>query len=209
MVDVTHLRRSYAHVPLREEDTPKEPLALFAKWMDEAAAQPEPNAMTLATVDADGQPQARVVLLRGYDARGWVFYTNYESDKARELAAHPRASLLFFWPELTRQIRLCGSVARVSDAESDAYFASRPRGHQLGAWASRQSRTIASREALEAEMRSTEARFPDAVPRPPHWGGFRLSPSSIEFWQGQENRLHDRLRYVLREGAWQRERLSP
>jgi pyridoxamine 5'-phosphate oxidase len=208
MADLQTMRRSYVHAPLLEADAPLDPHAFFDAWLEDAKAQLEPNAMTLATIDAALVPQARTVLLRGHDS-GFVFYTNYESDKAKELAAHPQSSLLFYWPELTRQIRISGSTARISAQESDAYFASRPRGHQLGAWASAQSAVIASRDVIDAHMRELEARYPGAVPRPPHWGGFRLTPAVFEFWQGQADRLHDRLRYRRAGTAWLRERLSP
>jgi pyridoxamine 5'-phosphate oxidase len=180
--------------------------------MDEALARsmPEPNAMTLVTTDDEGQPQARVVLLRGADPSGFVFFTNYASAKGQQISAHPRVSLLFFWPLLGRQIRISGKANRVADAESDAYFASRPRGHQIGAWASEQSAVIASREVLEARTAQIETKFAGGpVPRPAHWGGFRVQPHVLEFWQGQENRLHDRLRYRLDGSRWIRERLSP
>jgi pyridoxamine 5'-phosphate oxidase len=209
MSELSTMRRSYVHAPLLESDVPSDPHAFFDRWMDDAKNLLEPNAMTLASVDANGQPQVRTVLLRAHDTRGFVFYTNYGSHKARELEAHPRASLLFFWSELSRQVRVSGIASRVATEESEAYFASRPRGHQLGAWASAQSEAIASRDVIAAQMDALEARFPGVVPRPPHWGGYRISAETFEFWQGQENRLHDRLFYGRHGGAWRRERLSP
>jgi pyridoxamine 5'-phosphate oxidase len=197
---------------LDEAEAPADPVALFRAWFAEAqAAVRQPEGMTLATATPDGRPSARMVLLRGLDARGFVFFTNYESRKGLELAENPRAALVFFWEPLDRQVRVEGRVERLADDESDAYFASRPRGHRLGAWASPQSRTIAERSELEALMHAAEARFEGAeVPRPPYWGGFRVVPDAVEFWQGQLNRLHDRLRYVRTEaGSWRRERLAP
>jgi pyridoxamine 5'-phosphate oxidase len=167
--------------------------------------------MTLATATPDGRPSARVVLLRGHDENGFVFFTNYGARKGDELATNPRAALVFYWPEIDRQIRIEGRVERATPQESDAYFQSRPRGSQLGAWASPQSEVIASREVLEARLHEVEARYPEGpVPRPPFWGGFRVVPDSIEFWQEGPSRLHDRLRYVrLASGGWRLERLSP
>jgi pyridoxamine 5'-phosphate oxidase len=206
------LRTKFDYPPLTEANASADPFAQFNAWMDEALARsmPEPNAMTLVTTDDEGQPQARVVLLRGADPSGFVFFTNYASAKGQQISAHPRVSLLFFWPLLGRQIRISGKANRVADAESDAYFASRPRGHQIGAWASEQSAVIASREVLEARTAQIETKFAGGpVPRPAHWGGFRVQPHVLEFWQGQENRLHDRLRYRLDGSRWIRERLSP
>jgi pyridoxamine 5'-phosphate oxidase len=190
-----------------------DPMRQFAKWFQQAleANLPEPNAMTLATASRDGQPSARVVLLKMFDASGFTFFTNYDSRKGCELAANPRAALLFFWPELQRQVRTEGAVERVSEAESDEYFRSRPLGSRLGAWASQQSVVIADREVLEMRVREVMQRFPDGeVPRPPHWGGYRVRPSMIEFWQGRPDRLHDRLRYQrVHPDVWRLERLSP
>jgi pyridoxamine 5'-phosphate oxidase len=198
---------------LSEADLDPNPFRQFQAWLDQAAAAGprEPNAMTLATATPDGRPSARMVLLRGLDERGFVFFTNYDSRKGEELAANPRAALVFYWGELDRQVRIEGTVEKTSEEESDAYFRGRPEGSRLGAWASRQSRILAGRHVLEAEMRELEACFPDGnIPRPPHWGGYRVRPESIEFWQGQPNRLHDRLRYVRRgDGGWHIERLSP
>jgi pyridoxamine 5'-phosphate oxidase len=170
----------------------------------------EPHAMVLATADAAGAPSARVVLLRGWDERGFVFFTNYESRKGVELAARPRGTLLFYWPELERQVRIEGEARTLPAAESDAYFARRPRGHRLGAWASPQSRPLPDRAALERAMAEADARFgDDEVPRPPYWGGYRLTPERFEFWQGRPNRVHDRLRYQRSGAGWARDRLAP
>jgi pyridoxamine 5'-phosphate oxidase len=199
--------------PLAEADMNADPIRQFEAWFQEALAAnlPEPNAMTLATATADGQPSARTVLLKEFDERGFTFHTNYEGRKGRELAANPRATLLFFWPELQRQVRIEGTVERLSEAESDEYFRSRPLGSRLGAWASPQSEVIPSRDVLEERVREVAQRFPDgAVPRPPFWGGFRVRPLAIEFWQGRPDRLHDRLRYRrLQPEGWRLERLAP
>ena len=166
--------------------------------------------MTLATATSDGTPDARIVLLKSFDDSGFVFYTNYQSRKARELSESPRACLLFYWASLWRQVRIEGTVEKISEAESDAYFQSRPLGSQLGAWASNQSEVVETREILEARFDELQKRFGENVPRPPHWGGYRVKPTAIEFWQGQDNRLHDRLRYELRQdGNWTIERLGP
>ncbi len=197
---------------LREEDAGLDPLQLFGCWYVEAeAAQlPKHDAMTLATVAPDGAPSARIVLLRGFDERGFRFFTNYLSRKARELADNARAALVFHWEELDRQIRIEGRVERLTAAESDAYFRGRPRGHQLAAWISAQSEVIPDRAYLEEQMQIMAARFPGEVPRPEFWGGYRVVPDLIEFWQGRENRLHDRLCYRrLPAGGWLRERLAP
>jgi pyridoxamine 5'-phosphate oxidase len=207
------MRKEYARASLREADVDPDPIRQFGAWFREAeaAAVPEPYAMTLATADDRGRPSARVVLMRGCDERGFAFFTNYESRKGRELVANPFAALVFFWHELERQVRVEGRVERTSEAESDAYFRGRPPGARIGAWASRQSEVVPSREALEDQMRQFERRFPgDDVPRPPHWGGYRVVPDVVEFWQGRPNRLHDRLQYRRGEGgAWLIERLSP
>lgn len=193
--------------------TSHDPLALFADWFAAAAAVAgidKPNAMTLATETA-GLPSARIVLLSSFDARGFVFHTNYESRKSREIAANARVALVFWWDPLGRQVRIEGRAEQTSAAESDAYFARRPRGSQLGAWASEQSRVIASREVLEARMQALEREYAGAsVPRPAHWGGFRVVPEAIEFWEHRDNRLHERLRYTRdASGAWRAERLAP
>jgi pyridoxamine 5'-phosphate oxidase len=194
-------------------DADPDPLALFGRWYKEAveAGLPEPNAMTLATATPDGRPSARVVLLKGFDERGFVFYTNYASRKGRELAANPRAALVFHWQPLARQVRVEGPVERVDPEESAAYFATRPRGAQLGAWASRQSAVLAGRDQLLARyQRLAEEHAGRPVPLPPFWGGLRLAPEVLEFWLGRENRLHDRVRYTRHEpGGWLVELLSP
>ena len=216
-MNIAELRIEYRRATLDERDVAPQPFRQFERWFDEAvkAEVPEPNAMTLATAGADGRPSARVVLLKGFDDRGFVFYTNYASRKGRELAARRAAALLFFWPELERQVRIEGAVAKVDAAESEAYFASRPRGARLGALASRQSEPIAGRIALEARFAATEAQYRDAgddIPRPPHWGGYRLAPEELEFWQGRPSRLHDRIRYRRDQqhpGGWMVDRLAP
>ena len=188
------------------------PIQQFTQWYEEAVAAevPETDAMTLATATASGNPSARIVLLKGFDERGFVFYTNYESRKAKELAENSRVSLLFYWMPIKRQVRIQGTVEKVSAEESDQYFHSRPLGSKIGAWASDQSEVIESREALEKRFEELGWKFSDNVPRPPHWGGYRVKPDTIEFWQGRENRLHDRLRYRLQaDGSWLIERLGP
>jgi pyridoxamine 5'-phosphate oxidase len=186
-------------------------MAQFAAWFEAALGGEiyEPNAMTLSTAGADGQPSSRMVLLKGYDPEGFVFYTNLESRKAQELAENPRASLLFWWDRLHRQVRIEGTVAQVGAAEADVYFASRPHGSRIGAIASPQSRVIEGREALETRVAKLTARHPEDVPRPHHWGGYRLRPDQFKFWQGRPSRLHDRLRYTRSGGAWRMERLAP
>ena len=210
---LVHLRQEYTRAGLREADVPPNPMRQFEQWLQQAidAGVREPNAMSLATVDASGQPTARLVLLKAVDARGFVFFTNYQSRKGRALAAHPRAALNFPWVELERQVCVTGQVRKVSPRESDAYFKLRPRGARLGAWASQQSAIVARREVLEEKLKELEAQYPDeAIPRPPHWGGYVLRPDGVEFWQGRPNRLHDRLRYTRQvNGRWCLERLSP
>ncbi|HLS48075.1 MAG TPA: pyridoxamine 5'-phosphate oxidase [Gemmatimonadales bacterium] len=206
------LRREYARASLDERDMAADPHRMFSRWFDQAveAGVPEPNAMTLATAAADGTPSARIVLLKGLDERGFVFFTDYRSRKASELEANPRAALVFRWQELERQVRVVGEVLRVSAEESAAYFRTRPVGSRIGAWASEQSRELVSRDELEARVREVQARYPDGeIPAPPHWGGFRIAPIEVEFWQGRENRLHDRLRYRRTGGEWKMERLWP
>ena len=204
-------RKSYERDELEETEAALDPLRQFEAWMAEAFAAkvPEPNAMTLATVGADGRPSTRIVLIKGCDARGIVWFTNYDSRKGRELAVHPFAALQFHWVELERVVRIEGGVERVDGAESDAYFASRPLDSRIGAWASPQSEVIDSRGVLVANAAKYAAKFLLNPPRPPHWGGFRLKPEAWEFWQGRKSRLHDRLRYRLEGDAWTRERLAP
>jgi len=196
-----------------EGDPPADPLAEARRWFEEAerAAIPQPDAMTLATADARGEPSARMVLLKGIDDRGFVFFTNHGSRKGRELAENPRAALILYWEELRRQLRVTGDVERVSDEESDAYFATRPYGSRIAATASRQSSPIHSRAALEAEYERLDREYAGGeVPRPSYWGGYRVVPGTIEFWRGRENRLHDRVRYTRQpDGSWETERLAP
>ena len=207
------LRSEYSSRPFTEEEADPDPVNQFRSWFGEAIAAgvPEPTAMTLATASLEGRPSARIVLLKGLDERGFVFYTNYDSRKGADLAENPWAALVFFWVELHRQVRAEGAVELVSAAESDAYFRTRPRGSQLGAWASAQSHILADRAALEQRVRELAERFGDAeIPRPPFWGGYRLRPTVVEFWQGRPDRLHDRLRYrCAGSGGWILERLSP
>jgi len=209
---IEHPRQEYEAGSLDPEDLAEGPLPTARRWLDEAVAAglPEPTAVTLATVDEHGVPDARVVLLRGFDDAGLVWFTNRRSAKGRQLAATPQAALVAYWPALERQIRFRGPVAVLDDADSDAYFASRPRGSQLGAWASQQSEPVADRPTLEAQVAAVEDRFADGeVPRPPHWGGYRLTPEVVELWQGRPSRLHDRLRCTRDGGGWRLERLQP
>ena len=209
--DIASLRKSYERAELNESASEANPLRQFARWFDEArkSSVPEANAMTLATVGSDLRPSTRVVLIKDFDERGIVWYTNRQSRKGRELAGNPWAALQFHWVELERVVRIEGRVREVDDAESDAYFASRPLDHRIGAWASPQSQPIPGRAWLVAEAAKYAARFMLDPPRPPHWGGYRLEPDCWEFWQGRKSRLHDRLRYRLESGQWIRERLSP
>ena len=210
-MNIADIRKDYALTRLDESDVDADPFKQFHAWLREALAAevPEPTAMTLATVDDEGSPSARIMLLKALDERGFVFYTNYESRKGRELATRPRAALTFFWKELERQVRIEGSVEKVSAAESDEYFASRPLGSRIGAWASTQSATIASRPWLEARVKAAEAQYGESPPRPPHWGGFRVLADWLEFWQGRQSRLHDRIAYTRESTGWVVSRLSP
>jgi pyridoxamine 5'-phosphate oxidase len=205
------LRKSYERFELSEDASEPEPLKQFALWLHQAveAQLPEPNAMTLATVGGEGRPSTRIVLVKAYDERGIVWFTNYHSRKGRELALHPFAALQFHWVELERVVRIEGRVSQVDAAESDAYFASRPLDSRIGAWASPQSEVISSRSVLVANAARYGAQFALNPPRPPHWGGYRLQPDAWEFWQGRKSRLHDRLRYRLEGSHWVRERLAP
>jgi pyridoxamine 5'-phosphate oxidase len=211
MTNIADLRTSYERAELNEDASHADPHAQFAQWMDEAlrAELPEPNAMTLATVGSDLRPSTRVVLIKGYDARGIVWFTNYESRKGRELAGNPFAALQFHWVELERVVRIEGRVEKAGADESDAYYASRPLDSRLGAWASPQSEVIGGREVLVKNAAVAAAKYLLSPPRPPHWGGYRLVPDRWEFWQGRKSRLHDRLRYRLEAGQWVRERLAP
>ena len=210
---IAALRRDYMQLGLDEADLAPDPFRQFARWFQEAldcATIAEPNAMVLATVSPEGRPHARLMLLKGFDANGFVFFTNYESEKGRDLAANPRAALTFGWIELERQVRIEGAVAKTSRADAETYFKTRPRGSRLGAQASDQSEVIPNRALLEARLAEADARFPDDVPPPETWGGYLLAPDRFEFWQGRTNRLHDRLRYIKTlDASWTLERLSP
>ncbi len=210
-MDIADLRKSYERGALDESASEADPLKQFEHWLKQAidAQLPEPNAMTLATVGDDGRPSTRIVLIKGYDARGIVWYTNYHSRKGRELAGRPFAALQFHWVELERVVRIEGRVEKTGDDESDAYYASRPLDSRIGAWASPQSEVIESRAVLVANAAKVAAKHALSPPRPPHWGGYRLVPDRWEFWQGRKSRLHDRLRYRAVDGAWVRERLAP
>jgi pyridoxamine 5'-phosphate oxidase len=212
---IAALRKEYTLAELSEKDVDASPIVQFNQWFGEAlnAGLAEPNAMTVATVDASGRPSARIVLIKGVDARGFVFYTNYLSKKGHDLAAHPQAALLFYWAELERQVRIEGTIEKVSEQESDAYYLSRPLGSRLGAWASPQSQEVQGRGELEELLGQVQAKHGDDPQRPPHWGGYRLVPDYFEFWQGRASRLHDRIAYRRQanggEGEWVRSRLAP
>lgn len=210
----THARKSYERAALDEYGIDRDPFQQFTIWYDEAVAAglPEPEAMTLSTATLEGQPSARIVLLRGYDERGFCFFSNYSSQKGQELAANPYAAVTFHWVELERQVRIAGRVEKVTEAESDAYFQSRPSQSRIGAWSSPQSNVISSRDALEELFEKYQEQYLDetAIPRPEHWGGYRVIPERIEFWQGRPNRLHDRLRFIrIDQGPWTLQRLAP
>jgi pyridoxamine 5'-phosphate oxidase len=213
-MSLADLRRDYARARLDERDVGPDPIVEVSRWIDQALAAQvlEPTAMTLATATADGIPSARMVLLKGLDARGFVFYTHYDSPKGAELDANPRAALVLYWPELERQVRVTGRVERVSREETTAYFVSRPLGSRIGAWASHQSTVLPDRAALERDTEAAAQRFADGdVPVPPTWGGYRVRPETVELWQGGQSRLHDRIRYRREksDGAWIVERLAP
>lgn len=212
MTDVPGFRREYSRAGLTEADLDPDPIVQFRRWLATAIEEGllEPTAMTLATADGQGRPSARVVLLKGVDQRGFLFFTNYHSRKGRELASNPHVALVFYWDRLERQVRVTGRAERAAEEESDAYFASRPRGSQLGAWVSPQSEVLTDRAELEQRGTEVAARFADQpVPRPPAWGGMRVVPHTVEFWQGRPDRLHDRLRYHRSADGWVVERLSP
>ena len=211
-MSISSIRKDYQLRSLSESDVHASPVEQFSQWWDEALASEidEVNAMTLSTINAAGRPSARIVLLKGFDEKGFLFYTNYESDKGQQLDANPYASLVFFWKELERQVRIEGRCERVSSEESDEYFYSRPLGSRLGAWASPQSRVIETREILDKNAATLLERYASGeVPRPPHWGGYRVVADTIEFWQGRSNRLHDRIKYSHQDGAWTIGRLAP
>ena len=211
-LSLADLRREYSHARLDESSVSAEPVAQFAKWFEEAveARVMEPNAMTLATASKSGVPSARIVLLKGVDDKGLVFFTDYRSQKGSELERNPEAALVFHWPELERQVRIAGTTTRVGKEESEAYFRTRPRASRLSAWVSHQSQVVRNRQELEARVPEMNAKYPgEDVPLPPYWGGYRLTPRSFEFWQGRESRLHDRIRYLRDGESWRIERLSP
>ena len=210
--NIADLRKDYTLNGLDQTDVSPDPIVQFQQWFAAALAADvhEPNAMHLATINPEGRPEGRIVLVKGVDAAGFSFYTNYNSQKGTSLGVNPMASLTFFWPELERQVRVEGWAEKVSETESDTYFNSRPRGSQLGAWVSQQSQVIAGRDVLTSQQEELENRFNgQPIPRPPHWGGFRVIPDKIEFWQGRPSRLHDRIRYRLEAGTWVIERVSP
>lgn len=213
MSSIAEIRKDYTKATLDQTEVSKNPIAQFEKWFDEAIKSKalEPNAMTLSTITEVGKPSARIVLLKGVENSSFLFYTNYHSQKGKELDANPACALTFFWPELERQVRIEGVCTRVSEATSDAYFKSRPRGSQLGAWASPQSTMIKNRELLEARVKELEKRFEgkETLPKPKQWGGYAVEPLEIEFWQGRPSRLHDRIVYYKTDGTWTIHRLAP
>lgn len=211
MTSIADIRKDYKLQTLLEADVAPDPITQFGKWWEEAinSAIDEVNAMTLATVDKNNIPSARIVLLKGYGKKGFVFFTNYQSHKGEQLLQNPNACLVFFWKELERQIRITGKVEKISSEESDAYFTSRPAGSRIGAWASPQSSVIANRKIIEEKTKVLEQQFGDNIPRPPHWGGYIVKPVQIEFWQGRTSRLHDRMQYTSNGDAWVIERLAP
>ena len=209
---IADIRKDYSLHSLNESDVASNPIQQFTKWWNDALASEivEVNAMTLATSSKNGKPSARIVLLKGFDERGFVFFTNYESNKGKALAENPNAALIFFWKEIERQIRIEGVTEKISAAESDTYFFSRPEGSRIGAWASPQSRIINNRNVLEENVQRFSNEFKNSIPRPPHWGGYRVMPELIEFWQGRSNRLHDRIQYTKTgSGSWKVDRLAP
>ncbi len=212
MATIADIRKDYKLQSLQEDEVAANPTDQFTNWWNEAMSSniDEVNAMTLATASTSGKPDARIVLLKGYDENGFVFFTNYQSRKAQELAANPFATLVFFWKELERQVRIEGTVEKIAAADSDAYFNSRPVGSRIGAWASPQSTVISDRTLLEANVKQLELQFADGnIPRPEHWGGYVVKPTQVEFWQGRSSRLHDRIRYEMKNDSWVIERLAP
>jgi pyridoxamine 5'-phosphate oxidase len=211
MPNIADIRKDYKLQTLLETDVATDPIVQFDKWWEEAVKSEidEVNAMTLATADKNNIPSARVVLLKGYDKNGFVFFTNYQSHKGEQILQNPNACLVFFWKELERQIRITGTVEKVSAGDSDAYFTSRPVGSRIGAWASPQSSVIANRTVIEEKLKELEQQFGNTIPRPPHWGGYVVKPLQIEFWQGRPSRLHDRIQYSLQKDKWIIERLAP
>ena len=210
-MDLNRIGTEFDRPSLNRKDMSEDPFQQFQQWMAQAlkVKVTQPNAMTLSTVSLDGQPSARIVYLKGMDSQGFVFFTNYQSQKAKDLSHNPKAAITFYWPELDQQVHIQGTVEKTSEEESDGYFASRSQASQWGAWASRQSQTLPSRDTLEEQYKAAQQRFPDAVPRPPLWGGYRLSPNCMEFWQGRMNRCHDRFEYQLSANRWTMNRLSP
>ena len=211
-MNIADIRKDYQQKTLSEKEVKKTPVEQFSQWWDEVMQSDieEANAMTLATASVNGVPAARVVLLKGFDEKGFVFFTNYDSYKGMQLAENPRACLVFFWKELERQVRICGAVTKVSEEESTAYFNSRPAGSRIGAWASPQSALITDRTILDKNVIAYTKKFGSNIPKPQHWGGYLVKPESIEFWQGRSSRLHDRLLYTLQESSWWKiERLAP